>query len=120
MKLSPVGQFDGDITRTLDHMGVSEHQPVRADDETRTQAMGGHIARRLRACARNAELPEELVERIIWVQMGHRALVGRGLFVIIIVTVATGVVGGAGHTDVDHGRAVLCGDLRKAGQRRAG
>ena len=104
-ELAPVGELDGHFVGVLDHVGVGEHHAVGADDEARALAAHGNITRHLHAL-RHAEAAEEFLERV-----------GRA----VVVIAALGQRGAlrAAHADVDHGWAVLRGDLREAGQRLA-
>ncbi|CUJ79951.1 Uncharacterised protein [Achromobacter sp. 2789STDY5608628] len=97
-EFAAVGQLDGHFLGALHHVGVGQDDAVAADDEARALAADRHFARR-HAAARAGDLAEELGEGIV-VVIGHLAR--------------------AADADVDHGGAVVMGDLHEIGSAHGG
>ena len=102
-------------------MGIGQDHAIAADDETRTLGMGRHIATLKRPLTRNAaKATEEFQEGIV-----AKGVAGLHVLHLLGVGIRIFGLGAAGDADVDHGRAIAFGDLRKvrchdAGLRQGG
>ena len=119
LQFAAVGEFDGDLLGPLHHVGVGQDDAVGADDETRALATRLYVRCLATALtttlarhalhAGDAKAAQEFLDLLRVHTTRCTTLRLRAVFVVRRL-------GGADHTDVDHGRAVTLGDGREVGR----